>query len=170
MQTQQVANGSFAARGTGTGAGATYARKRLAASQSDLYYRIRFNVISQAANTVNVMKFRTATDTPIVSVSINNLGNLSYRNDITGISLNSTVNVGRGSWQTLQVHVRISDTASQIEVWYNDVLVGILSRSDSFGVNPIGFLQLGENTPALSYDIAFDDVAAALSAMDGATR
>ena len=80
------------------------------------------------------------------------------------------MNVSRGSWRTIQVHVRVSDTASQIEVWYNGVLVGILSRPKSFGVNQIGVLQLGENTPALSYDIAFDDVATSLSAMDGVTR
>ena len=62
-------------------------RKRLVTSQSDLYYRIRFKVINQAANTVNLMKFRSATDAAILSVSINNVGRLSYRNDIAGTSL-----------------------------------------------------------------------------------
>jgi hypothetical protein len=106
------------------------------------------------------MKFRTAADTAILSVSINNLGNLSYRNDLTAVPVNSLVNVSPGAWQTLQVHVRIADTASQIEVWYNNVLVGALSRTEALGTTPIGVLQLGENTPGLIYDIAFDDVAA----------
>jgi hypothetical protein len=74
VQNQQVASGTYAARGTSAGDVATYARKRLAAPQSDVYYRIRFKVISQAPNTVNLMKFRTATDAAILSVSINNLG------------------------------------------------------------------------------------------------
>jgi hypothetical protein len=165
VQNQQVANGSFAARGTSIAGGATYARKLLSASQTDLYYHILFKVISQGANTVNLMKFRTAADTAILSVSINNLGNLSYRNDLAATSVNSLVAVSPGSWQTLQVHVRIADTASQIEVWYNNTLVSALSRTDALGTNPIGVLQLGENTPALTYDIAFDDVAATLSFM-----
>jgi len=167
VQSQQVASGSFAARGTSVAGGATYARKLLASPQTDLYYRILFKVISQGANTVNLMKFRTAADTAILSVSINNLGNLSYRNDLAGTSVNSTVGVSSGSWQTLQVHVRIADTSSQIEVWYNNALVSTLSRTDVFGTNPIGVLQLGENTPALTYDIAFDDVVASLSSIGG---
>jgi hypothetical protein len=61
--------------------------------------------------------------------------------------------------------VRIADAASQIEIWYNDTLVGVLSRTEALGTNPIGVLQLGENTPALTYDIAFDDVAASLNRM-----
>ena len=86
VQNQQVASGIYAARGTSAGGGATYPRKRLVTSQSDLYYRIRFKVINQAANTVNLMKFRSATDAAILSVSINNVGRLSYRNDIAGTS------------------------------------------------------------------------------------
>jgi hypothetical protein len=169
-QSQEVATGSYAARGTSAAGGATYARKLLSPSQSELYYRIRFKVISRSANTVNLLKFRTATDASILSVSINNLGNLSYRNDVAGTSVNSTAAVSAGSWQTLQVHVRIAGTASQIEVWYNGALVSALSRTEAFGTNPIGRLQLGENTSGLTYDIAFDDVAAALGFItDGTT-
>ena len=108
------------------------------------------------------MKFRTATDASILSVSINNVGGLSYRNDIAGTSVNSSVIVAKGTWQTLQVHVLIAGTSSQIQVWYNDALVSALSRTDAFGSTPIGRLQLGENTPGLTYDIAFDDVTADL--------
>jgi hypothetical protein len=169
VQNQQVANGSFAARGTSVVGAATYVRKLLTTPQTDLYYRILFKVISQGANTVNLMKFRTAADTAILSVSINNLGNLSYRNDLAGTSVNSTVSVSQGAWQTLQVHVRIADTASQIEVWYNNALVSSLSRTDALGTNPIGVLQLGENTPALTYDMAFDDVTAALNFIGAVT-
>jgi hypothetical protein len=167
VQTQPIASGTYAARGTSAAGGATYARKLLAAPQTDLYYRIWFHVLDQAANTVNLMKFRTATNAPILSVSVNNLGKLSYRNDIAGTSVNSTVNVVRGQWHSLQVHVRIAGTASQVEVWYNGVLVNTLSRTESLGTNPIGTLQLGENTPGLIYDLAFDDVAASLNFISG---
>ena len=159
VQNQQVASGNYAAQGTSAAGAATYARKSLSAPQTDLYYRMRFKVISQAANTVNLLKFRTAANASMLSLSVNNLGNLSYRNDVAGLSVNSTVNVSKGTWHTLQAHVRIAGTASQIEVWYDDAPVTPLTRTDSLGTNPIGVLQLGENTPALTYDVAFDDVA-----------
>lgn len=163
VQNEQVASGSYAVRGTGVAGGsATYARKTLAAPQTDLYYRIRFKVISQAANTFNLMKLRSAVNTPILGVSINNLGNLSYRNDVAGKSVNSTLNVSQGVWHTLTVRARIADTAGQIELWYDDAFVTALSRTEAFGTNPIGVLQLGENTPGLTYDVAFDDVSAYL--------
>ncbi len=162
VQNQQVASGNYAARGVGiVGGMATYARKQLTTPQSDLYYQVRFKIISQGTNTVNLMKFRTPANISILSVSVNNVSQLSYRNDIAGTSWNSTVSVSQGNWQSLQVHVRMADTASQVEVWYNDTLV--LSRTEPLGPNPIGFLQLGENTAGLTYDIAFDDVAASLS-------
>ena len=162
VQQQELASGIYAARGTSNAGAATYARKLLAMSQNDLYYRIRFKVISQAANTVNLLKFRTATDTPILSLTLTAAGLLNYRNEVAASSVNSSVVVGKGVWQTLQVHVRMNNMASQVEVWYNDALVGALTRSEALGANPIGRLQLGENTSGLTYDIAFDDVTAAL--------
>src|SRR5215213_8183604 len=160
VQNQQVASGNYAAQGTSAAGNATYVRKALLVPQTDLYYRIRFKVISQAANTVNLLKFRTAANASMVSLSVNNLGKLSYRNDVAGLSVNSPIAVNKGVWQTLQVHVRIAGTGSQIEVWYNDIPVTALSRIDSLGTNPVGILQLGENTPGLTYDIAFDEVVA----------
>jgi acid phosphatase type 7 len=162
VQDQHVANGVYAARGNTSGGGATYARKSLATPQTDLYYRIRFKVISQAGFTFNLLKFRTAANGAILGVSINNQGKLSYRNDVALKSVNSSMIVSPGSWHTLQVRVRIADTAGQIEVWYDDALVTALSGTEAFGTNPIGMLQLGENTPGLTYDVAFDDVTVSL--------
>ena len=160
VQSQDVAGGSYAARATSAAGGATYARKSLATAQTDLYYRVRFKVISQGANTVNLIKLRSNVSTALLSVSINQLGQLSYRNDVTGTSVNSTVNVSQGNWHTLQVRLRIAGASSQVDVWLNEVPVSALSRADSFGLNPIGVLQLGENTSGLTYDIVFDDVVA----------
>ena len=164
VQNQHVANGAYAARGATTAGGATYARKSLATPQTDLYYRIRFKLISQGPNTtVNLLKFRTAANASILSVSVNPSSQLSYRNDVALRSVNGMVGVTLGNWHTLQVHVRIADTAGQIDVWYDDAPVTALSRTEAFGTNPIGILQLGENTPGLTYDVAFDDVTVSLS-------
>ena len=169
VQNQHVFGGAYAARGTSAAGGATYARKSLATPQNDLYYRIRFRVISQAANTFNLLKLRSAVNTPIMGLSINNAGRLSYRNDVAGRSINSTLSVSQGSWHTLQVHVRIADTAGRIEVWYDGAPVTALSQTEAFGTNPIGVLQLGENTPGLTYDVAFDDIAASTEFIETVT-
>jgi hypothetical protein len=163
VQRQDVASGSYAAQGTSQAGGATYARKSLAAPQIDLHYRIRFKLISQGTNTLNLMKLRTSSNASILSISINNLGNLSYRNDVAGASINSLVAVSPGNWHTLQVHARVADTMGQVEVWYDDVLVNALSRTEALGTNPVGILQLGENTSGLTYNIAFDDVVSFIS-------
>ena len=163
VQTQQVASGSYAAQGSSAAGGATYARKSLSVPQTDLFYRVRFKIISQGPNTVNLLKFRTTANASILSLSVNNLGQLSYRNDVAGSSVNSTLNVSQGFWHTLNVHVRIADAVGLIDVWYDDAPVTALSRTEAFGTNPIGVLQLGENTPGLTYDVAFDDVAVSLS-------
>ena len=41
------------------------------------------------------------------------------------------------------------------------------TRTEALGINPVGTLQLGENTQALTYEIAFDDVSA--SSISGPT-
>jgi len=108
------------------------------------------------------MKFRTAANGSIGGLSISSTGKLSYRNDVTGVTTTSATVVTRGVWQTLEVHLHIADTASQIETWYNGVKVSDLSKTDSLGTNPIGILQLGENTALLTYDVALDDISATL--------
>jgi hypothetical protein len=40
---------------------------------------------------------------------------------------------------------------------------------EAFGTNPIGVLQLGENTPGLTYDVAFDDIAASTDFIETVT-
>jgi hypothetical protein len=160
VQSQEVATGSFAARGTSAAGSATYARKTLSAAQSDLYYSLRFKIISKGSNTVYLMKFRTAANGSIAGISVSSTGKLSYRNDVIGATTTSATAVTTGAWQTLEAHLRIADTTSQVEVWYNGVKVNDLSKTDSLGTNPIGIIQLGENTSALTYDIAFDDVSA----------
>jgi hypothetical protein len=159
VQNQEVETGSFAARETSTGLiGATYARKQLSSTQTDLYYKVDFKLISQGANTVTLLKFRTAADGSILGVAINSNHQLIYVNDVTATSVNSGMTVTSGAWQSLEVFVHIADTASQIQVWYNNTLVGALSRTDSLGLNPVGRVQLGENSTGRTYDVALDNV------------
>ena len=155
-QQQEVFSGSWAARGTSTGA-ATWAYKTLSSTQTDLYYRIRFKIVSQAA-TVNLMKFRTSTGTSLLGAYVSSTGKLGYRNDVTAVSTTSTTTVTTGAWHSLQVHVVINGTASQTETWLDDVRIGALSKTESLGTSPVGRIQLGENSSGRTYDVAFDTV------------
>jgi len=155
---QEVYAGSWAARATSTGA-ATWAYKRLDASQTSLYYRIRFKLLSQASN-VNLLKFRTGSGTSLLGVYVTSTGRLAYRNDVAGQSLTSSTSVATGTWHTLQVHVVVNGAASQTETWLDDVQISQLSRTESLGTDPIGRVQLGENSTGRTYDVAFDDIVA----------
>src|SRR5205823_6460575 len=85
VQPQEHFVGVYAARGVSTGA-ATYAYKDLITPQNDLYYRIRFKILSRDTNTTYVQRFRTAAGASLLGMFINGGGLLSYRNDVTGVS------------------------------------------------------------------------------------
>src|SRR6266508_1289648 len=159
VQQQEVVNGLYAARGTSTSA-ATYAYKQLSTAQSDLYYRIKFKIISQGANSVYLQRFRTTTGTSLLGVYVSSTGKLGYRNDVTGVSTTSTANAGVGGWHELQTHVVINGSLSQTEVWLDGNRISALSKTESLGTVAIGRIQFGENSTGRVYDIAFDDNAA----------
>ncbi|MEO7664973.1 MAG: hypothetical protein ABIV26_07575, partial [Candidatus Limnocylindrales bacterium] len=64
-----------------------------------------------------------------------------------------------GTWHEVQLRVRINGTSSESEVWLDGLRIGDLSLTQSLGSTPLGRVQLGENTTARIYDVAFDDVA-----------
>ena len=158
VQQQEVFAGAYAARGTSAGAPA-YAYKQLSVAQTELYYRIYFKIISQV-QTTNLLKFRTATGLSIVAIFVSNTGNLGYRNDAAGVTTFSTTSVTRGTWHELQVRALINGASGQTEVWLDGNRIGTLSKTDALGTTPIGRIQLGENSSGISYDVAFDNVAA----------
>jgi parallel beta-helix repeat protein len=162
-QQQEIFAGSWAARGTTTSA-ATWAYKTLAGTHSELFYRIRFKVISQgASSTVNLLKLRTATGTALFGLFRNASGNLGYRNEVAAVSINSTTPISTGVWHEVQVRVRINGTSGEAETWFDGVRIASLSTVENFGTTPIGRLQVGENSSAKTYDVAFDDVVAGTS-------
>jgi hypothetical protein len=131
-QQQEVYDGLYAARGTSTGA-ATWAYKHLDASQNNVYYRLRFKIISQASN-VYLMRFRTSSNTSLLGVYVTNTGKLAYRNDIAGIATTSNTNVTTGVWHDLQVRVFINGSNSQTETWLDGVRIDALSKTESLSI------------------------------------
>src|SRR5919106_2834400 len=162
-QQQEVYQGSWAARGTTTSA-ARWAYKTLGSTQSELYYRIRFKVVSQgASSTVNLLKLRTATGTALFGLFRNTAGNLGYRNEVAAVSTTSSTPVSIGVWHEVQVRVRINGASGESETWFDGVRIASLSKVENFGTTPIGRLQIGENSSGKVYDVAFDDVVASTS-------
>ncbi|MDQ1700617.1 MAG: large repetitive protein, partial [Frankiaceae bacterium] len=158
-----VFSGSFAAHAVNAGANqATWASKKLAAPQTSLYYRARVRVASQGTSPVNLMRFRNSAPNPanLVSVMRSVNGKITVRNETTAATTTSaTAVLPTGSWHTIQAHVVVNGTASQVETWFDGVKVSDLSFTLSLGTIPIGSIDLGEFTKGRTYDVALDEVA-----------
>ncbi|HEX6287729.1 MAG TPA: hypothetical protein VFZ66_00990 [Herpetosiphonaceae bacterium] len=160
VQQQEVFSGLYAARATSTGT-ATWAYKTLSATQTELYYRVRFKLLSKDANTLYLQRFRTSGGTSILGMYVSSTGKLGYRNDAGARSTTSTTSVTTGVWHELQARLLIdtvSNTAGQVEVWYDGIRVDALSKAEPLGTTPIGRIQVGENSSGRTYDVVFDDV------------
>jgi hypothetical protein len=116
-------------------------------------------VISQGANSLDLLKLRDAAGTSIVYLYRGSTGKLTFRNQVTSASTSSATVVSLGVWHEAQLRVRINGISSESEVWLDGVRVNDLSLTQSLGTTPIGRVQVGENTSGRTYDVAFDDVA-----------
>ncbi len=155
VQSQDVYDGTYAASQTSTG-GLTWAYKQLAAGQNNVYYRLRFKIISLASN-VYLLKFRTNSSS-LLGVYVTSAGKLAYRNERASTSTTSTASVSYGIWHDLQAHVTINGTSSQVEIWLDGVSVGDLTKTESLGTALITRIQLGDNSGNRTYNVAFDNV------------
>jgi len=154
-QTALVHSGTYAAQGNTTN-GATYAKKTLPASYSDGYARIYFNIVSYSSQ-VNLLRYRTSTDTSLAYLFVSTTGKLSLRNDVSATTLTSATSVGSG-WHALEFHVVINGASSTTEVWLDGIKVNDLSVTTNLGTALIGRIQIGEVNTGRTYNVIFDDV------------
>ena len=157
VQQQEVGDGAYAARATSSG-NPTFGVVQINPAQNDLYYFVRFNILSQGANTVTLLRFRTSSGASILGLYSSNTGKLSYRNDVAGISTVSTRTITANEWHTVQIHLHIAGAAGAAEVWFDGSRIEDLSKTESLGATPLGRVQLGDNASGRSYDVAFDEV------------
>jgi hypothetical protein len=68
-----------------------------------------------------------------------------------------------GEWHEVRLRVVIAGTTGRIEVWFDDVPIGALTRTDNTGGATVGHLQLGELNKR-TFDATFDDVVASSGA------
>jgi iron/zinc purple acid phosphatase-like protein C/fibronectin type III domain protein len=155
VQTTLVHSGTYAAQGNTTN-GATYAKKTLATTYSEGYARIYFNLVSYSSQ-VNLLRYRTSTDTSIAYLFVSTTGKLSLRNDVSATTLTSATSVGSG-WHALEFHVVINGASSTTEVWLDGARVNDLAITTNLGTTSIGRLQIGEVMSGRTYNVIFDDV------------
>ena len=155
VQTAIIHSGTNAARGNTTN-GATYAKKTLPSSYSDGYARIYFNLVSSSSQ-VNLLRYRTPTDSSISYLFVSTTGKLSLRNDVTAATITSATSIGSG-WHALEFHIMVNGPSSTAEVWLDGTRVNDLSIATNLGTNLIGRLQIGEVITGRVYDVIFDDV------------
>jgi outer membrane biosynthesis protein TonB len=154
VQSSVVQNGSFATQGNTTN-GNTYAKKTLPSTFLDAYSRIYFNLLSYSSQ-VNVLRYRTATDSNIAYLFINTAGKLGLRNEVAGTTYTSATSVS-GGWHSLELHVTINGASSATEVWLDGVRIDDLSVTTNLGSTPVGRFQIGEVQSGRTYNVVFDN-------------
>jgi hypothetical protein len=145
---------SRGAHATTTGA-AEYARADLGGARSDVYVRVRFNLVSQGRrSTVYLVEFNHAGGT-IGGVFLDKSGTLIVKAGKSG-QIPTTVKVQPGSgWHELQVRFFTNGTNSRVEIWLDGSPV--LARTVSMGTKPVRNVQLGEDNTGKTFDVIFDD-------------
>ncbi|HLO31462.1 MAG TPA: Ig-like domain-containing protein, partial [Anaerolineales bacterium] len=172
IQQQEVYAGTYAARATSNGAGASFAAKTLSTTYNDLYYSVRFKIISKSTSTsAYVQRFRGGSTggTAIAGVLISGTDKLGYRNDVTGSSLTNGPTVTQGVWHQVQTHLHIDPITpanGQIEIWYDGLLVSTLSGTANFGAVPISGIRVGDSQTSDIFDEALDEVGVNTSFID----
>jgi hypothetical protein len=155
VQSSIVSSGGFAARATATGSPA-FAFKTFATSNSQLYYRLRFDVQSQGSTSLYLLRMRAAPNSPLIGLYIGSTGILCYRNELGLVNSCSGVSPSKGAWHTALVHVIVNGAASTVEVWLDGTK--LISKADSLGTAGVGRIELGDSASGKTFDVALDDV------------
>jgi hypothetical protein len=156
VQSDVVAEGSWAARAVSAASGSSWARANLASAQDQVYARIKFNVVAQGNNEATLLRLRTASNTLLVSVYMTPQGRLGLR--AGGLTFTSTTTVTKAAWNELEVRAAISGGAGETEVWLNGQRIDALARSVNLGTAAIARIEIGDTATTRTFDIAVDDV------------
>ena len=132
---------------------------------SDLYARAWVYVAARDSKTTTLFKLRTAgsgSGTSVIGLLLDNKGQLDYRNDAAGRTVNGTHVISTGIWHRITVHLVVG-SAGHIDVWLDGTPLSELSGTANFGTTAIGRIQVGENQSGRTFDVSFDDLSASTS-------
>jgi phosphatidylinositol-3-phosphatase len=154
--------GTYGARGTSSASGGRSATETLAQTRTDLTYDIRFKVISQGSNNIDLLKFKTSGGASIYTLTLTSGDKVVSRNSFAGVSHTSTTTISKGVWHEAVVHLVVKGASGSDEVWIDGTKLTSISITDNFGTAAIGRLQLGDANGTRTFDVAFDNVVAHL--------
>jgi hypothetical protein len=150
-------SGKKAARAIASSSSA-WATKNLAATQVELYARIRFKIQSQSTESA-VLSLRTTGGAELLTAGRTTAGLLYLRNGVTSTQTVSNRSVSLDAWHELLIHVRVDDDTSRWEVWLDHDSVDQLSDLGELGTTPIGQYQIGDSRSGRTFQTVFDDAA-----------
>jgi outer membrane protein assembly factor BamB len=159
VQSQYVDTGSFAALASSTGAAKAFAYTLLPNDYAQLYAKVRFDVISQPANNVDLIHFTTDQTAPLATLYLSPTGLLRLANNTLGTSTSSGVTPSKGAWHTLELELDVDGASSQTAVWLDGSSLTKLTTIGNYGFAPIGDFEIGDGHLSRTFQVAFDNVA-----------
>ena len=167
VDTSQPFAGAYGAREVADGGAAAFVTHDFSSAQTDLYYRVRFNILSQDTVSDYLMRVRTAGNQSLIGISVSSTGKLSYRNDTPGgVNHASSVTVTGNAWHEVQMRVKVAGSSGAVSFWYDGVPVPELTNVEDLGTVGVGRLQIGDNATPRTHEVLFDDVAASVGFVD----
>lgn len=158
LQSDLVASGDYAVRGTSTGQ-PTVLVKTLTLPQQEVFYRAKFNLVDRGDNPVTLLQLFSTSGAPLATLIVDSDGRLAYRNEVDGATRTSSVVVTEDIWHEVELRLVVADPSGAVEVWYDGQQLAELSRSEALGSEAVGHISLGNGAANRGYDVAFDDVA-----------
>ncbi len=155
---EQVYSGGWSAHGPSTTTKPRHATKAFAATHSDLFAQARVDLLSQGANSVDLIRFRRADGIGMLKVYVNASGFLAIKNEFNGNTTTSAVNFTMQDWHTLKAHVIVNGASGRIEVWLDGQPVPVLTKTINMGTELVGIFQVGDANAGRTYDVIYDEV------------
>jgi hypothetical protein len=161
VQSADVFTGSYAAMATASN-GRAYASKTLSSTYSSLNVKTAFKIVSQGANSVNLLRLQNAAGTTnILTLFVSTGGYLMLRDDVTASNVSSSVTVPAGAWRQVELAVTVNGASGTARVLLDGSLVNALTQTLDLGTGPIGRLILGDNNTGRTSRVLYDEVVAA---------
>ena len=148
--------GSYGAHAHPSGVTA-FAQKQLGSASSTVTFEDHFEIVSQGANWIDLVKFRDTGGAVVAALSVDRADNLQLRNLSTSTTFTSSTVASVGAWHDVVLKVTVAGASGTSEVWLDGVKVPQLSLTSNFGTLQFASVQLGDSS-ARTYDIVYDDV------------
>jgi hypothetical protein len=149
-------NSARSARATSTGGTPAYAELDLAQLATDLYVQAAVMLRTQANNPVALMRFRSAAGDLLVTLYLSNTGRLGIQFG-NNASTTGNVRLDPGRWNEIELHIRVADGRTTVEVWFNGSYLDDLYLTTTLAARPVETVQLGESADRRRFDISYDN-------------